>query len=150
MMDGAPNLDLARLGIVKYPAPVLREPCREVTEFGDGLHGLAKRMLEIMAANRGVGLAAPQFGLSLRLALIDQCAGARLLHIKGTYLLGGVDLQVLQMVVVAHLQGSNSFDDLSEDREIIILFEVADFLGCGRNIISDRFMVSIDHLDNML
>lgn len=53
--------------IVKYPDPRLRRVCPLVTEFDDGLAALAERMLKLMREGDGVGLAAPQTGLSCRL-----------------------------------------------------------------------------------
>ncbi len=57
--------------IVRYGHPVLRQRCREVTEVDDSLRTLAEDMLETMADADGVGLAAPQVGIDLRLAVID-------------------------------------------------------------------------------
>jgi len=50
-----------------YGDPVLRRPASEVTEFGPELRTLAADMLETMYAADGVGLAAPQIGVPLRL-----------------------------------------------------------------------------------
>jgi peptide deformylase len=62
--------------IVKYGDPVLEKPGAEVTEFGNGdLRQLAEDMFETMYANRGIGLAAPQIGLSRRVTVIDPSAG---------------------------------------------------------------------------
>jgi peptide deformylase len=61
------SIQLGRLRIVKYPDPVLRQVCAEVTEFGPALEALGRRMLELMRQDRGVGLAGPQVGLLLRL-----------------------------------------------------------------------------------
>ncbi len=61
------DVDLAKLRIVFYPDPVLREHCGPVTEFGPSLQALAARMLELMHAGKGVGLAAPQVGLPIRM-----------------------------------------------------------------------------------
>jgi len=60
-----PNLALLR--VVLFPDPILKRACSPVTEFGPELKALADRMLELMRAEKGVGLAAPQVGLSLRL-----------------------------------------------------------------------------------
>ncbi|WP_117237691.1 peptide deformylase [Thermus sediminis] len=49
-----------------YGDPVLRKKARPVQDFS-GLKKLAEEMLETMFAARGVGLAAPQIGLSQRL-----------------------------------------------------------------------------------
>lgn len=47
--------------------PVLHEPAADVTEFDDRLRTLVADMIETMAAAPGVGLAAPQVGVGLRL-----------------------------------------------------------------------------------
>ncbi len=59
------------LDIVQYGHPVLRQRCREVTTSDDKLGELAADMLETMHAAEGVGLAAPQIGIDIRLAVID-------------------------------------------------------------------------------
>ncbi len=57
--------------IVQYGDPVLRQRCRPVTEVDAALVELAADMLETMHDANGVGLAAPQIGIDLRLAVID-------------------------------------------------------------------------------
>jgi len=57
--------------IVKYGNPVLEKRAEPVTEFGDELKKLVEDMFESMYAAKGVGLAAPQIGISKRLAVID-------------------------------------------------------------------------------
>lgn len=57
--------------IVKYGDPVLEKPAESVTEFNDELRKLVDDMFESMYAAHGVGLAAPQIGISKRLAVID-------------------------------------------------------------------------------
>lgn len=57
--------------IVKFGSPVLEKPAETVTEFGDELKKLVEDMFESMYAAKGVGLAAPQIGISKRLAVID-------------------------------------------------------------------------------
>lgn len=74
-MDVLDKVDLASLAIVKYPQPVLRRPAQEVTEFGPKLRALAARMFQIMYAARGVGLAAPQVGLPLRMFVANPGEG---------------------------------------------------------------------------
>ena len=51
--------------------PALREPAKPVTEFGPSLRALFDDLVETMVAAPGVGLAAPQVGLSLRLFVFD-------------------------------------------------------------------------------
>lgn len=57
--------------IVKYGNPVLEKPAEPVTVFDDELKKLVEDMFESMYAAHGVGLAAPQIGISKRLAVID-------------------------------------------------------------------------------
>ncbi|HYY70248.1 MAG TPA: peptide deformylase [Terriglobales bacterium] len=57
--------------IVKYGNPVLEKPAETVTTFDDTLRKLIEDMFESMYAARGIGLAAPQIGISKRIAVID-------------------------------------------------------------------------------
>jgi peptide deformylase len=62
--------------IVKYGDPVLERPCAPVTEFNTReLQELVEGMFETMYAAKGVGLAAPQVGVSQQLTVIDVSAG---------------------------------------------------------------------------
>jgi peptide deformylase len=57
--------------IVKFGDPVLEKPAAPITVFDDQLRKLVDDMFESMYAAHGVGLAAPQIGLSKRIAVID-------------------------------------------------------------------------------
>lgn len=61
--------------ILHYPDKRLREPGKPVTEFGPELKQLLDDMAETMYAAPGVGLAAPQIGVSQRIFIIDVAAG---------------------------------------------------------------------------
>jgi len=65
------------LKISEYPAKVLGQVGDAVDVFDDELAQLCEDMFETMYAEEGVGLAAPQVGLSLRLFVMD-CAGIKL------------------------------------------------------------------------
>ena len=64
--------------ITEYPEKVLAEVGKPVTEFDDKLAELCADMYETMYEAEGVGLAAPQIGLNLRLFVMD-CDGIRLI-----------------------------------------------------------------------
>ena len=51
--------------------PVLREMCREVEEVNDEVRALVDDLLETMYAADGIGLAAPQIGVPLRVFVYD-------------------------------------------------------------------------------
>lgn len=57
--------------IVKFGDPVLEKRAEPVTVFDDDLRKLVEDMFESMYAAHGVGLAAPQIGISKCLAVID-------------------------------------------------------------------------------
>jgi peptide deformylase len=57
--------------IVKLGDPVLETPAAAVTEFDSGLKKLVEDMFESMYEAHGVGLAAPQIGISKRIAVVD-------------------------------------------------------------------------------
>ena len=57
--------------IVTIGDPVLSTPCREVTEFGENLRLLINDMFATMYDAPGVGLAANQIGVDLRVFVID-------------------------------------------------------------------------------
>lgn len=59
------------LKIITYPDPVLTTKASEVTEFNQELKELCKNMLYTMYEAPGIGLAAPQIGLSKRIFVID-------------------------------------------------------------------------------
>jgi peptide deformylase len=55
------------LKIIVYPDPRLRRSSAPVTEFNADLAALAARMFELMRLAGGVGLAAPQVGMNVRM-----------------------------------------------------------------------------------
>lgn len=62
---------MAKLAICKYGDQVLRKKTEPVTEINDEIKKLVSDMFETMYAAPGVGLAAPQVGVSLRICVID-------------------------------------------------------------------------------
>jgi len=53
------------------PDPVLRRKAKKVTRIDGTVQNLINDMIDTMRANQGVGLAAPQVGVSLRIAVIE-------------------------------------------------------------------------------
>jgi len=64
---------MAILRIYHYPEPILQQKVAPVAEIDATVQQLARDMAETMYAAPGIGLAAPQIGVSLRLIVID-CA----------------------------------------------------------------------------
>lgn len=60
-----------RYPVVIYPNKILETPAQEVTLVTDELVQLLDDMYETMVAHDGIGLAAPQIGKSLRIAIVE-------------------------------------------------------------------------------
>src|SRR5512139_1539270 len=63
--------------IVKYGDPVLHSPAAAVGVVDDAIRTLLDDMVDTMYAAPGIGLAAPQVGVPLRLCVIDLSVGRR-------------------------------------------------------------------------
>jgi peptide deformylase len=59
------------LKIIHWPDPRLKRVSKPVETFGNSLKALAQRMFELMRESEGVGLAAPQVGLNIRLFVMN-------------------------------------------------------------------------------
>jgi len=66
-----PDIDIEKCRITRYPAEVLAKRAEPVEEIDDNIRQLVEKMTDIMLKNKGVGLAAPQAGVPLRLFIIS-------------------------------------------------------------------------------
>jgi len=80
------------LRVVVYPDPVLKQVSAAVTQFGPKLRSLTERMFDLMREGKGVGLAAPQVGVSIRVFVCNPtedpkndlvCINPKLLELTG-------------------------------------------------------------------
>jgi peptide deformylase len=65
---------MAKLQLKYYPADVLRQNAKKISRIDDSIRKLAQDMLDTMYHSNGVGLAAPQVGVSKRIFVIDVAA----------------------------------------------------------------------------
>jgi peptide deformylase len=75
---------MAILKIKTYPDPALSQKAKPVEEFDESLRCLLNDMAETMYSAYGIGLAAPQVGVSLRVIVVDaspRVEGAELLKL---------------------------------------------------------------------
>jgi peptide deformylase len=137
--------------IRQYPDPVLRRAASEVTEFDDELKALAERMFSIMDDAYGVGLAAPQLGLLLRIftyqieeagppkamvnPVIESRSDERDIDEEGCLSLGDARVPVERSVSVTVSGKDENGDDVKLDLE-----------GYAARV----FQHEIDHLDGVL
>ncbi|MCS7300751.1 MAG: peptide deformylase [Fimbriimonadales bacterium] len=57
-------------GVVKYPDPFLRKVAKPVQRITPDIHELIDHMMRVMKRAKGVGIAAPQVGVPLRLIIV--------------------------------------------------------------------------------
>jgi len=62
---------MALLEIITLPNPILRRKAHKVTDFGVDFRVLVENMIDTMRDAPGVGLAAPQVAISLRLIVVE-------------------------------------------------------------------------------
>ena len=70
---------MSELSIVQYPDPVLRKKAAPVSRLTPEIQDFIARMAETMHGHNGVGLAAPQVGISLRIFIVDVGEGPKAL-----------------------------------------------------------------------
>ncbi len=65
------TIDIDKCHITHYPANVLAEPSKPVEKINDNIRRLVDKMTDLMVELKGVGFAAPQAGVPLRLFIIS-------------------------------------------------------------------------------
>lgn len=129
---------MAILEVRTYPDPVLRAPTTMVTDFGESLQTLIADMRETMEAYNGVGLAAPQVGISLQIAVISweehQCV---LINPKLT-LPEGVE-------TIRQEEGCLSFPEIFVEvtRPTLVEVDYVDEKGLPRHLKAEGFLARI-------
>lgn len=81
-----PDIDIENCRITHYPARVLAGRAQTIEQIDDSIRRLVEKMFDIMRQNKGIGLAAPQVGVPLRLFIIslDGSAENRRVYINPT------------------------------------------------------------------
>jgi len=64
-------IDVDKCKITYFPAPVLRGRAAPVEKIDENIRRLVERMAEILVEKKGIGLAAPQAGVPLRLFIVS-------------------------------------------------------------------------------
>jgi len=137
--------------LVYYPDPVLRKVCEPVAVVDDSIRALAKRMFEVMYANRGVGLAAPQVGVSLRVFVVNTTKSP-----EGEQVL--INPEVLETSgTQTGSEGCLSFPEISlkVTRPNFAKMKALDLQGRpreweGTELLARAYLHELDHLNGML
>ena len=141
------------LKILKYPEPILSQRGEPVTEFDDDLKKLIADMFETTYASQGIGLAAPQVGVSKRLTVIDLSLGKdpeQKLVLINPEILTSEGKQYEE-------EGCLSFPEIHEkvSRALKVRVRAQNEKGewfemDGEELLSRCFQHEIDHLDGVL
>jgi len=144
---------MAILAIRIYPDPVLRAKTPPVTEFGTALGRLAANMIETMVAAPGIGLAAPQVGQEVRMAVVDLSVGEdpAQLHVL-------VNPEIVwREGLETDVEGCLSLPGISDkvDRPTAIRVRAVDLAGRPFELAADSWLAravchEVDHLDGIL
>lgn len=144
---------MAILPIRIYPDPVLRVKTRPVTEFGPALARLARNMIETMVTAPGIGLAAPQVGQEVRMAVVDLSVGEdpAQLHVL-------VNPAVVRREgLETDVEGCLSLPGISDkvDRPAAITVRAVDVAGQPFELDAEGWLAraichEVDHLDGIL
>jgi peptide deformylase len=141
------------LKVVKYPDPVLSRPGEPVTEFNAELRKLIADMFETTYAEQGIGLAAPQVGVSKRLTTIDLSMGK---NPSDKLVLINPEI-IFREGKQYEEEGCLSFPDIREKvvRAAKVRIRAQDERGKwfemdGDDLLARCFQHEIDHVDGML
>ena len=139
--------------VVKYGDAVLEKPAEPITVFDDELRKLAEDMFDSMYEAHGVGLAAPQIGISKRIAVIDV-----------TFKENPAEKLVLVNPTIIHTEGKQGGQEgclsLPEFREKVtranrVTVRAQDLEGkffekTGEGLLARAFLHETDHLNGKL
>ena len=141
---------MAILEIVKHPAPILQQNCKEVVKFDKKLAKLLDDMYDTMVAADGVGLAAPQIGEAVRVAIVDMGEGQDVIEMVNPVVtaIGGSEIEV---------EGCLSFPGLygEVERPFFVRIEAQERDGSLYELEAEDYearaiLHEIDHLNGVL
>lgn len=134
--------------VVKMGDPVLREVAKEVPKISSNIVKLLVNMADTMRAAKGVGLAAPQIGISKRVVVID--IGEGLIELINPVILEleGEEIDVEGCLSVPEREGEvlrarkATVQALNREGELITVI--------GEELLARALQHEIDHLDGIL
>ena len=140
---------MAVLSICVRPDPVLRQRAKKITAIDSSVQRLIDDMIDTMRAASGVGLAAPQVGVSLRLAVIE---------------IPGEEVITLINPEIVKKQGERLLSEASLSvpgyqgeikRSVLVKVKARDRQGKnirlkGEDLLAQALEHEIDHLDGVL
>ncbi|MFH1582543.1 MAG: peptide deformylase [bacterium] len=140
---------MSKLEVKKYPDPVLRKKSEEVKEITPEIRKLIEEMVLVLEKDKGVGLAAPQVGVSKRIIVFETGEGVTVL----------INPQIVKKgkKQFMDMEGCLSFPNIwvKIKRPERIEIEAQDLLGrkiqMGASMMVSRVLQhELDHLDGIL
>ena len=131
-----------------YPDPVLRERAKNVPGWDPLIPALVKTMAEVMYDRKGVGLAAPQVGVSLRVIVAD--VGEGLVSLVNPEI---VEEESEEVMEEGCLSVPGAHVDVKRTRAIVVKAldtEGKDLTLKADNLLARVIQHEIDHLDGVL
>ncbi|MDD5504373.1 MAG: peptide deformylase [Candidatus Omnitrophica bacterium] len=140
---------MAILNIIKYPDPCLRKKCRKVEVVNTEIRKLLDDMAMTMYAANGVGLAASQVGMDIRVIVID--TGQELLKLVNPEIIKAEGTSLMEE---GCLSLPNTYVKVSRKKKLVV--SALDDKGkrCALNVngglLAHAFGQEIDHLNGKL
>jgi len=139
---------MALMEVLHFPHPVLRKKCDKVEAVDEEIKKIAADMAETMYAEKGIGLAAPQVGITKRIIVVDvdeelitlinpeiTVSGEKEKMEEGCLCLPKVSVEVERLTLV-HMEGMGiDGEKISIDAE---------------DLLARAFQHEVDHLNGML
>ncbi len=143
--------------IVTLPAQVLRRKARKVTDFGLDLQALIEDMIETMRQAPGVGLAAPQVGVSQRVIVVEYAEEEKGGAPPRLYVLVNPEITRFSQEAEVGIEGCLSVPGFAGQVERSLNVTVKGFNRRGQPMrikadgwLARIFQHEIDHLDGVL
>jgi len=136
--------------IITHPNDLLTQKCREVTAFDESLANLLDDMYDTMVASDGIGIAAPQVGETIQVAIVDLGEGQEVIEMINPVVVavGGSEIEV---------EGCLSFPDIygEVERPFYVKIEAQDRDGSLYELEAEDYearaiLHEIDHLHGVL
>ncbi|WP_342560501.1 peptide deformylase [Psychrobacillus sp. FSL W7-1457] len=141
---------MAIRSIVTHPNEILTQKCKEVHAFDEKLGKLLDDMYDTMIASDGIGLAAPQVGEAIQVAIVDLGEGQEVIEMINPEVveIGGSEVEV---------EGCLSFPDIygEVERPFYVKVEAQDRDGSLYELEAEDYearaiLHEIDHLHGIL
>lgn len=148
---------MAILDITTVPDPILRKKAHKVTDFGKEFQELVKNMIDTMREAPGVGLAAPQVSVPLRLIVVEFGDEENEETPPKLYVLVNPEIVSASEEKVIGIEGCLSVPDLVGEVERHVRISVKGLNRHGKPVrinaegwLARIFQHEIDHLDGIV